>query len=833
MPRNFQRPRLRRSVQSIDFKKNEMKFLAALLLAIVSLPALSQSPQLTSLGVVRFVAPNTAPAPTDALFRLGLSRDNGASYTINASSTDPVHIYGEIVPVAAHRGRRVDVFVVDRINNKFTMKDEDENFISWNGQITSLVPALSNVPLEAVTRVDIFSGQLGIGGKHQLFLGYKLDGDLYYTPVPHQLEVSGAQQNDAFLILSNSDEFKPGKLLVFDYQGPPLDTSGLRVSVDGLPALADIDSGRLRVVVPPGSSGAADIVVTAGDTTLRHSITVQPASVILKPKQYVADVLDRILLDWQGAADNPFAATYNTIAQAKAQVATMNEQDASLLATLLQQLLDEDPGLSSQALLSSVDFSFDSQCDSASTSFRSTVISVLKEQKKLASVLSFGVVLSFTQPHLGLPLVAVAGWKLRKGLMAVSGKVGDVVDHCVGPVTASIERDFQTTSGTMQALTLNVPGSLELYSGIEQRIAVRLVPGMQDPAFQTWVLQMLADMRQQVLGIGAQLGLNVSPLLDYLKVQVNANDVSNPQDFVLSADITGVSGAITARGDGWLNVRFTFNPDVLVNESWFNLTLTSASRNLVLSTPVRLRRGVADLRLSNNTFVAPNIATSWVDEQKVFRLLQGVKAPTTAALTLQNTGGADWVLASASLEDAPTGLTLSVGSQRLAPGASTTLNLQMQMSAATYPQLEIMHGRAPGRRFFVNMKDTAGKAYRYAMEVWFVHYGSYDVTRTTASAQAACRLPSRSFVAPVSGDPFASFYNIRINNVGIPRVDYQADGTVTFRLNHSYQEQEGIVVEDLTVRIDALGKLSGSSTWRWSDDDSSCSGTATYSGQIR
>ncbi|MDT8399326.1 MAG: hypothetical protein RQ899_11990 [Pseudomonadales bacterium] len=130
-------------------------------------------------------------ADTNARFAIGLTRNDGTTYTSNASAGETVRIIGIIRPEAEHVGQPADIYVADRTNLVFTMKTPEGIFVPWNARVPDLRPFLEGVILEESLEVDIFTGRLGLSGDHRIFLGYMpADGILRFTPAPERLNIT-------------------------------------------------------------------------------------------------------------------------------------------------------------------------------------------------------------------------------------------------------------------------------------------------------------------------------------------------------------------------------------------------------------------------------------------------------------------------------------------------------------------------------------------------------------------------------------------------------------------------------------------------------------------
>ena len=181
---------------------------------------------------VRFVSSSERTADSNAHFTLGLTLDGGQTFTDSARVNDNVRIIGTIRPEAAQIGQSADIFVVDRVNLVFMMKNQDGLFVNWNGRVPDLVPVQENVTLQEEMEVDVFSGTLGETGDHRFFLGYLAeDGFLRYTPAPIRLDILPEQQDPqqtAFALFESviSPEVVDGICIDCHVSGGQADTSG-------------------------------------------------------------------------------------------------------------------------------------------------------------------------------------------------------------------------------------------------------------------------------------------------------------------------------------------------------------------------------------------------------------------------------------------------------------------------------------------------------------------------------------------------------------------------------------------------------------------------------
>lgn len=184
-----------------------LRILSLFLLSLLaSLQAAGQSGSLTEMTGARFESAANRVADTNASFALGLTLDDGSSFRTSALLSDSVRIMGRIRPDPAHVGQTADIFLVDRVNLVFMMKNQDGNFVPWDARVPTLVPFLEAQTLSADMEVEVFSGTLGEAGDHRIFIGYlPAGGSLHYTPEPHRLEITEESPSErAFAMFSST-----------------------------------------------------------------------------------------------------------------------------------------------------------------------------------------------------------------------------------------------------------------------------------------------------------------------------------------------------------------------------------------------------------------------------------------------------------------------------------------------------------------------------------------------------------------------------------------------------------------------------------------------------
>lgn len=121
--------------------------------------------------------PASASNVSSAVFGAGVTTDYGASFSKTASRQDTVTLTGMIEPEAQDRGRVADLYVVERINGGWYMRNTSDQFVAWNTMVASLVPFRTGVTLSASNQFTIMTGKFSSTGDYSVFVGYKVAGE--------------------------------------------------------------------------------------------------------------------------------------------------------------------------------------------------------------------------------------------------------------------------------------------------------------------------------------------------------------------------------------------------------------------------------------------------------------------------------------------------------------------------------------------------------------------------------------------------------------------------------------------------------------------------------
>lgn len=131
-------------------------------------------------------ASTTVEGSTLASFSLGLTRDNRITYRTEARALDAVDIIASIRPEPLQIGKLADIFLLVAQGDSFIMLNSSGELLPWSGDVEKLVPMLSNVTLEELLEITIFSGVVGVVGQYPVYLAYREvnSSNFFYTANP-------------------------------------------------------------------------------------------------------------------------------------------------------------------------------------------------------------------------------------------------------------------------------------------------------------------------------------------------------------------------------------------------------------------------------------------------------------------------------------------------------------------------------------------------------------------------------------------------------------------------------------------------------------------------
>jgi hypothetical protein len=131
----------------------------------------------------------------NAKFTVSLTLANGTENLASVKVEQAVKLTGTISADLTHRNKLADVFVVERYDNQFYMRNKQGMFVPWDGDIAKLQAAKENVNLGTSLSVDIYNGTYNSAAKHQVFLGYLVSGGtaMVYTPIPAEYEIKAEE----------------------------------------------------------------------------------------------------------------------------------------------------------------------------------------------------------------------------------------------------------------------------------------------------------------------------------------------------------------------------------------------------------------------------------------------------------------------------------------------------------------------------------------------------------------------------------------------------------------------------------------------------------------
>lgn len=154
--------------------------------------SLSASGQEKDINGARNSATDGTSLDTNVTFTLRMTLSGEDTPRASATLGQDVSIVAIIRPEEEDIGMPADIILVDYLPPSLKMKNEDGNFVSWNGSLRTLVPYLEGATLEESLEVEVFSGQLGTTGNHRIFVGYLVGDALYFTPTALRFDIEEA-----------------------------------------------------------------------------------------------------------------------------------------------------------------------------------------------------------------------------------------------------------------------------------------------------------------------------------------------------------------------------------------------------------------------------------------------------------------------------------------------------------------------------------------------------------------------------------------------------------------------------------------------------------------
>jgi hypothetical protein len=159
--------------------------------AVLCSVVVAQGTSITELGGMRVPSAGNASVGSSASFAIGITTDNGLSWRNSATPTEQLRLVGKVRPEASQIGQAADIYLLAKAGAVVLMRRTDGAFEQWSGQLSDLVPYRQQAKLAADTEVDLYTGQFGVTGQFELFLGYRgPDGVLHYSPAPFSLTVN-------------------------------------------------------------------------------------------------------------------------------------------------------------------------------------------------------------------------------------------------------------------------------------------------------------------------------------------------------------------------------------------------------------------------------------------------------------------------------------------------------------------------------------------------------------------------------------------------------------------------------------------------------------------
>lgn len=192
-----------------------IRFIRLLLLSLLALPIqASNIPEALATWIAGAASDGQA---TQAAFAIGVTADAGQRFGTAFESWQTLDILSDIRIAPEHIGKSASLYLVALFNNSWYMKNSQGQWGIWDLNINSLVPAGINQSLEALTGVTVQKQLSNLPGNFSVWVGYKVDGVIYYSAQPFSFTVI-AKEKPATTCTGEciSNLFIPGN----SYKGP-------------------------------------------------------------------------------------------------------------------------------------------------------------------------------------------------------------------------------------------------------------------------------------------------------------------------------------------------------------------------------------------------------------------------------------------------------------------------------------------------------------------------------------------------------------------------------------------------------------------------------------
>jgi putative intracellular protease/amidase len=132
---------------------------------------------------------------SSAKFSIGTLVDNGAYAGTAFDSKQKITVLCKLDVPAEQVGKDAKIHLVAKYKGNLYMVTQDNTWIPWNGDPSSLVSNIAKLTLKTTQQDFIHTSITGVTGDLQLFIGYSVDNDIYHNNTPLSFSVSAAPNN--------------------------------------------------------------------------------------------------------------------------------------------------------------------------------------------------------------------------------------------------------------------------------------------------------------------------------------------------------------------------------------------------------------------------------------------------------------------------------------------------------------------------------------------------------------------------------------------------------------------------------------------------------------
>lgn len=126
----------------------------------------------------------TSNQPSTAGFLVAVTADSGKSFATNFYAAQKIDVFADVKPAVEDVGKQGVFYLVANYNNDWFMKNMAGEWIRWDENINNLVANTQPRLLQSTENLVVAEKLSGLAGVFKIFIGYKTQADITYSPQP-------------------------------------------------------------------------------------------------------------------------------------------------------------------------------------------------------------------------------------------------------------------------------------------------------------------------------------------------------------------------------------------------------------------------------------------------------------------------------------------------------------------------------------------------------------------------------------------------------------------------------------------------------------------------